>query len=134
MATSRVNKKAPNALVAGVLGALLLFNSASASCISYTSGRASWYCKSGVSACHRDYPAGSMVAAACADLRAAIGANWRGKVVTVARRVSETTIIRIKVTLVDNCESTDKLIDLYAAPFSKLAPTWLGVARVRVSW
>jgi hypothetical protein len=48
--------------------------------------------------------------------------------------VNETTTIRIKVTLVDKCESTDKLIDLYAAPFSKLAPTWMGVARVRVSW
>jgi hypothetical protein len=75
-----------------------------------------------------------MVAAACAGLRAAIGPNWRGKVVTVARRVNETTIVRIKVKLVDNCASTDKLIDLYATPFSKLAPTWLGVTRVKVSW
>jgi hypothetical protein len=75
-----------------------------------------------------------MVAAACADLRAAIGANWRGRVVTVARRISGTTVVRVKVTLVDRCNSTDKLIDLYAAPFSKLAPTWMGVTWVKVSW
>lgn len=93
-------------------------------------GKASWYCKAGVSACHAAHPPGSMVAAACTDLRAAIGPHWRGKVVTVSNRRG----VAITVTLVDWCASTDKLIDLYAAAFSAVAPLYRGVSRVEVSW
>ena len=71
-----------------------------------------------------------MAAAACADLRAAIGPKWRGKVVNVDNRRGTT----VRVMLVDWCASTDKLIDLYASAFSMIAPLHLGVSRVEVSW
>jgi hypothetical protein len=70
-----------------------------------------------------------MVAAACGKLRAAIGPDWRGMQVTVMANQQ-----RISVRLVDWCGSKDKLIDLYAAPFSMLAPTSRGVVAVEVGW
>lgn len=93
-------------------------------------GRASWYCKEGISPCHRSYPPGSMVAAACSSLRNAMGFDWRGRTVTVTNQQG----VAVAVRLVDWCASTDKLIDLYAAPFAKLAPTSLGTVLVDVSW
>ena len=91
-------------------------------------GRASWYCKAGVSVCHHSYPPGSMVAAACGKLRASIGTHWRGKVVTVTNASGKT----ISVKLVDWCGSTDKLIDLYWEPMRRLGGT--GVLPVTVRW
>jgi rare lipoprotein A (peptidoglycan hydrolase) len=90
-------------------------------------GKASWYCKAGVSICHHGYPPGSMVAAACAKLRTAMGPNWRGKTVIVS--TSSRSVI---VTLVDRCGSSDKLIDLYNAVMVKLGGT--GVLQVTVRW
>jgi hypothetical protein len=66
-----------------------------------------------------------MVAAACAPLREAMGPGWRGRFVEVNGVV---------VQLVDWCGSTSKTIDLYAAPFSMLAPLERGVVAVTVGW
>jgi hypothetical protein len=74
-------------------------------------GAASWYCRSGVSVCHNQYPDTNgfdAYAAAGPRLRDALG-NWRGKVVSVDG---------IRVKLVDWCQcykgqSNEKLIDLY---------------------
>lgn len=96
---------------------------------SSVSGKASWYCKAGVSACHRSYPPGSMVAAACAPLRKAMGTNWRGRRVVVASAGRSVVVV-----LVDYCASTDKTIDLYAAPFSVLGALSRGVLPVSVGW
>ena len=41
---------------------------------------------------------------------------------------------RVSVKLVDWCGSADKLIDLYAAPFSRLAPLSQGIVTVIVRW
>jgi len=90
-------------------------------------GKASWYCKAGVSVCHYKYPPGSMVAAACGKLRSAMGPNWRGKTVTVSTKTRTVT-----VKLVDWCGSKDKTIDLYWAPMSKLGGS--GVLSVTVRW
>lgn len=90
-------------------------------------GKASWYCKTGVSICHHAYPAGSMVAAACLKLRRAMGPNWRHKMVTVVGGTGS-----IKVELVDWCGSTTKLIDLYWEPMRRLGGT--GTLDVKVSW
>lgn len=58
-----------------------------------------------------------------------MGLNWRG------RRVIVTSGGRsVVVTLVDYCASTDKTIDLYAAPFSRLGALSRGVLFVRVGW
>lgn len=92
------------------------------------SGKASWYCKAGVSVCHHRYPPGSMVAAACGKLRSAMGPNWRGRVVNV--RASSGRQVTVK--LVDWCGSRDKLIDLYWEPMRRLGGS--GVLPVRVSW
>jgi hypothetical protein len=80
-------------------------------------GRASWYCnndgsRAQISACHYQYPdtgAYNAYAAAGPRLRAAIGPNWRGKVVLVDG---------LRVKLVDWCQcyqgqSHEKVIDLY---------------------
>jgi len=70
-----------------------------------------------------------MVAAACGRLRDAIGPKWRGRVVTV-RAGSRSVLVQ----LVDWCGSSSKTIDLYAAPFQRLAPLSRGVVEVSVSW
>jgi hypothetical protein len=80
-------------------------------------GPASWYCnrdasRAQLSACHYQYPdtrAFNAYAAAGPKLRAAIGPNWRGRVVSVDG---------IAVKLVDWCQcykgqSNEKLLDLY---------------------
>ena len=81
-------------------------------------GRASWYCnndgsRAQISVCHYQYPdtgAYNAYAAAGPKLRAALGANWRGKVVYVDG---------LRVKLVDWCQcyggqsGVEKLIDLY---------------------
>lgn len=93
------------------------------------SGKASYYCTRAHPICHYKYPVGSMVAAACGDLRRAIGSDWRGRLVTV-----KTADAKVVVKLVDYCASEDKLIDLYEAPFMKIGPTWRGWLKVRVYW
>lgn len=90
-------------------------------------GWASWYCSKEIPVCHYAYPPGSMVAAACGKLRAAIGPKWRGKYVTVATRTRH-----VRVRLVDWCGSTTKTIDLYREPMRRLGGT--GTLRVRISW
>jgi hypothetical protein len=80
-------------------------------------GPASWYCnrdgsRAQLSACHYQYPdtgAFNAYAAAGPRLRAALGPNWRGRVVSVDG---------IAVRLVDWCQcykgqSNEKLLDLY---------------------
>lgn len=92
------------------------------------SGVASWYCKEGVSVCHYAYPPGSMVAAACGRLRAAMGSNWRGKHVAVLAANGNSVVVQ----LVDWCGSTSKTIDLYWEPMRRLGGT--GVLSVIVTW
>jgi hypothetical protein len=89
-------------------------------------GLASWYCKAGVSICHYAYPPGSMVAAACVGLRAAMG-SWRGKTVTVTAGSKQ-----VSVKLVDWCGSKSKILDLYWEPMRRLGGT--GVLPVVVRW
>ena len=91
-------------------------------------GKASWYCSRSKPICHYAYPPGSMVAAACAKLRQAMGADWRGKTVTVTRK----GWAPIRVKLVDYCASKTKTIDLYYEPMSRLGGT--GVLDVTVTW
>ena len=95
---------------------------------SYASGLASWYCSPSHPTCMHGYPPGSMVAAACGKLRAAMGLHWRGQVVTVRAANGRSATVR----LVDWCGSTTKLIDLYQKPMSDLGGT--GVLKVRVEW
>lgn len=92
-------------------------------------GKASWYCKAGVSVCHYAYPPGSMVAAACAPLRSAIGPSWRGRRVVVVSRSTGRSVV---VKLVDWCSSREKTIDLYWEPMRRLGGT--GVLPVTVKW
>lgn len=89
-------------------------------------GVASWYCKAGVSVCHYQYGPGSMVAAACGKLRAALP-NWRGKTVTVSSGGRS-----VQVKLVDWCGHPSRVIDLYWEPMRRLGGT--GLLNVRVSW
>ena len=91
-------------------------------------GVASWYCSVSKPICHYAYPPGSMVAAACGKLRAAMGPHWRGKHVTVVAGSGA----HVDVQLVDWCGSTTKLIDLYYAPMHQLGGT--GVLLVTVKW
>jgi rare lipoprotein A (peptidoglycan hydrolase) len=89
-------------------------------------GPASWYCKAGVSSCHRSYP-GGMYAAAGPKLR--VG-NWRGRVVQVCGNGS-----CVSVKLIDWCAcGGGRVIDLYSDAFRRLAPLSKGTVRVTVSW
>lgn len=97
------------------------------------SGRATWYCRAGVSACHYRYPdrpGSDLYAAAGPALRSALGSSWRGRVVTVC---SDSCV---RVTLSDwcGCGNGVTAIDLYADAFTKLAPLSTGVIRVRITW
>lgn len=82
------------------------------------SGAASWYCRAGISPCTSGYADGSGFsgyAAAGPRLRAAIGPDWRGKVVLVDG---------IRVKLIDWCqcyagEPNEKLLDLYYDVFAR---------------
>lgn len=94
-------------------------------------GKASWYCKAGVSVCHYQYPDGpgfDAYAAAGPKLRAALGSNWRGRVVSVNG---------IKVKLVDWCQCSkglarEKVIDLYWDVAHRLGIS--GVGNVTIRW
>lgn len=92
-------------------------------------GRASWYCRAGVSICHYKYGPGTMSAAAGPRLRSAIGKNWRGTVVSVT-----SGSVTVNVKLVDWCQcykgqSHEKIIDLYWIAFKQLPNN-----KVTVSW
>jgi len=91
------------------------------------SGRASWYCLPGRSACTRGYSSAGYYAAAGPSLRAMLG-NWRGKYV----RVCSSTYARcVTVRLVDWCGCPNgRVIDLYARAFQRLAPLSAGLTRV----
>lgn len=92
----------------------------------HASGIATWYCKPGVSACHRDH-AGGMYAAAGPALR--VG-DWRGRRVQVCAGGS-----CIVVRLIDWCACGDgRVIDLYSDAFRQLARLSTGELRVKVSW
>lgn len=83
-------------------------------------GKASWYCRPGVSICSKGYPAGGLYGAAGPGLRAAMCGNqasncWRGRTVYVNK---------IPVKLIDWCQCywkqpKEKLIDLYYSVFLK---------------
>jgi rare lipoprotein A (peptidoglycan hydrolase) len=89
-------------------------------------GSASWYCQTGVSACHYQYP-GGMYAAAGPALR--IG-DWRGRRVQVCANGN-----CVRVTLVDWCQCYGtRVIDLYSDAFRRLAPLSAGTTQVTVSW
>lgn len=95
-------------------------------------GKASWYCKAGVSVCHYRYPddgGADLYAAACGKLRRAMGSGWRNDVVRVRALESGRSVT---VKLVDWCGSEDKTIDLYWDAMKALGGT--GVLRVEVSW
>ena len=92
----------------------------------HASGTATWYCKTGVSVCHHDYP-GGMYAAAGGPLR--VG-DWRGRRVQVCG--GGRCII---VTLIDWCAcGNGHIIDLYSDAFQRLTPLSSGGLRVKVSW
>jgi rare lipoprotein A (peptidoglycan hydrolase) len=89
-------------------------------------GAATWYCKTGVSACHHSYP-GGLYAAAGPELR--VG-NWRGRRVRVCGNGN-----CVNVTLIDWCAcGGNHIIDLYSDAFRHLAPLSAGAVHVKVSW
>ena len=89
-------------------------------------GAATWYCKTGVSACHHSYP-GGLYAAAGPELR--VG-NWRGRHVRVCGNGN-----CVNVTLIDWCAcGGNHIIDLYSDAFVHLAPLSAGAVHVKVSW
>lgn len=88
------------------------------------SGKASWYCSVQIPICHHSYGPGSMVAAACAPLRA-VYPNWRGKTVVVTSGGRS-----VVVKLVDWCGSKSKVIDLYREPMRRLGGS--GVLPVKI--
>ena len=89
-------------------------------------GAATWYCKTGVSACHHSYP-GGLYAAAGPELR--VG-NWRGRHVHVCGNGQ-----CVNVTLIDWCAcGGNHIIDLYSDAFVHLAPLSAGAVRVTVTW
>jgi hypothetical protein len=83
------------------------------------SGRASYYCRAGVSPCtvnHPDTSGFDAYAAAGPRLRAALGSGWRGMVVSVDG---------VRVKLIDWCQcyegqSNEKLLDLYYDVFARV--------------
>jgi rare lipoprotein A (peptidoglycan hydrolase) len=89
-------------------------------------GIASWYCKTGVSACHRSFP-GGLYAAAGPALR--VG-DWRGRAVRVCSSGGCVT-----VRLIDWCAcGGGRVIDLYSDAFSRIGSLSQGTMRVSVSW
>jgi rare lipoprotein A (peptidoglycan hydrolase) len=92
----------------------------------HVAGSATWYCQTGVSACHHSYP-GGMYAAAGPELR--VG-SWRGRQVRVCAGGE-----CIWVRLIDWCAcGGSHVIDLYSDAFRRLAPLNAGALRVTVSW
>jgi rare lipoprotein A (peptidoglycan hydrolase) len=89
-------------------------------------GAATWYCETGVSACHHSYP-GGLYAAAGPELR--VG-NWRGRHVRVCGNGNCVNVI-----LIDWCAcGGNHIIDLYSDAFRHLAPLSAGAVHVTVSW
>ena len=91
-------------------------------------GRASWFCLPGRSACTAGH-SGGMYAAAGPKLRAALG-NWRGRHIKVNG---------VPITIIDWCScargrSNERLIDLYADAYSAIKPLSTGVMRVTITW
>ena len=94
-----------------------------------TSGTASWYCGHG-SACTRGFDASCRCAAAGPSIRRLLGADWRGRRVTVAASGRS-----VRVTLIDWCQCPHgRLLDLYSDAFERLAPLSKGLVKVSVSW
>ena len=92
------------------------------------SGLASWYCRAGSSICtasHPDVRGFDAYAAAGPRLRAALGADWRGRIVYVDG---------IRVKLIDWCKCTggstgvEKLLDLYYDVFARTG------SKVTIRW
>ena len=91
------------------------------------SGVASWYCRAGWSPCTTTHPDGAgfdAYAAAGPALRAAIGPDWRGTIVTVDG---------LRVKLIDWCQCyrgqpSEKLLDLYYDVYARTG------SRVTVRW
>jgi hypothetical protein len=93
-------------------------------------GFATWYCVPGRSICPKHYPGGNF-AAAGPELRKALGPNWRGQYVTVSNARGQ----RVRVQLVDWCAcGGGSAIDLFGAPFARLAPLSRGIVSVRIEW
>lgn len=95
-----------------------------------------WYCKPGSSACTRGYAANQCYApiwhcyaAAGYRVRAALGPNWRNRVVWVSYGTR-----RVAVRLIDLCVCGSTGLDLYASAFQRLGGLWRGRLSVRVSW
>ena len=91
-------------------------------------GKATWLCDPPKwTRCTGGYPENSLVAAAGSELR-----KWLGKRVTVCRLVrGKDPCVRVR--LVDTCAcKADRIIDLYAVAFRRLAPQSAGVIDVRV--
>ena len=103
---------------AALLAALVFFGSASVvSSSAGLTGPASWY---------RWHPG---EAAAGPGLRAALGPDWRGRLVVVTRAGSSVT-----VRLTDWCGCPGgRLIDLDSRAFAALAPLSRGVIQVRIA-
>lgn len=117
-ATARAFSKTPATSKASQPGVRLTGHSAT--------GSATWYCKTGVSACHHSYP-GGLYAAAGPELR--VG-NWRGRHVRVCGNGH-----CVNVTLIDWCAcGGNHIIDLYSDAFTRLAPLSAGAVHVKVSW
>ena len=93
-------------------------------------GKATWFCRAGVSSCHYKYPDNSkqnFYAAAGSEIRKG---NWRGRNVKVC---DSNNCITVK--LVDWCGCPgNRIIDLYADAFDALGSLGQGVMRVTVSW
>ena len=90
------------------------------------SGRATWYCRPGISACTSGH-SGGLYAAAGSELR--IG-NWRGRYVRVCSG-GRCVVVR----LIDTCAcGGSRVIDLYSDAFRRLGPLSQGGLSVTVSW
>ena len=94
------------------------------SATSQYTGTATWYCSSS-SACTHSYPASGAYAAAGTEIRFP---GWRGSWVRVCHGGDCVT-----VQLIDTCAcSGNRIIDLYASQFRRLAPLSEGTIRVTV--
>jgi len=89
-------------------------------------GRASWFCRPGISSCTSGYP-GGLYAAAGSEIR--IG-NWRGRLVNVCSG-GRCVIVR----LIDWCAcGGSRIIDLYSDAFRQIGSLSQGTLPVTVRW